>query len=541
MPLNSRLQTKKISSKVLVSAALAAVLALGTGCGAGGSSNASASKTKTLVANTTFVYKTLDPGRAYEQTGYVALHSLYSTLMTFEGDDISKPVPELAESMESSADGKVHTFTLRENATFSDGTPVTSADVVFSLARLQNLKGSSATFFAGLTFEAPDERTVVITAEKPSPNLPVLMAMPASSIINSKVAKEKGATDSADAASADTAQAYLDTASAGSGPYVLERNDPGQELVLVANEKYWGEKPDFERVVLRNMDIQNQKLTLSRSQSPEIALDLTGNLLKDLPESLSVSEKKDNIFFAWSNMDPAVSPISSNPEFIAAFKSAIDYEGLAALIGPGGSTLGGLVADVYPGSLPAEEGPQQDIEAAKKRLAAAGLANSSVPFIYPAITYRGVDLGTIATKIQGDVEKAGIKLELSPLPLTAFLEQYRGGKSVMGMTPHALSYPRAENLVTVMGPGGTNAKRVGWLEDTAAKQAVEASEAVFAATSNEDRTAAIVEWQKAMAKNSPFIPLAVNSGAIVSTPQVTSANYTSAGWIVDLADIKAAG
>ena len=60
------------------------------------------------------------------------------------------------------------------------------------------------------------------------------------------------------------------------------------------------------------------------------------------------------------------------------------------------------------------------------------------------------------------------------------------------------------------------------------------------AASDEGRTEKIVEWQKVMKTDSPFIPLAVNSGAIVSTPQVTDANYTSAGWIVDLADIKPA-
>lgn len=537
MPLASQRPAKK-SSKIIVSAALMAVLALGTACG-GGSSTTPSAANQTLVANTTFVYKTLDPGRAYEQTGYVAVHSLYSTLMTFSGDDITTPVPDLAESVEASADSMTHTFKLRDGATFADGSPITSEDVVFSLTRLQNLKGSSATFFAGLTFEAPDASTVVVKSDKASPNLPVLMAMPASSIINSKLAKEKGASNAADAATADTAQTFLDSASAGSGPYVLERNDPGQELVLVANDKYWGEKPAFKRVVLRNVDIQNQKLTLSRSKSPEIALDLTGNLLKDLPDSLAVSEKKDNIFFAWSNMDPSASPISSNPDFIAAFKSAVDYEGIAALIGPGGSTLGGLVADVYPGSLPSAEGPKQDTDEAKKLLSAAGIADPTVPFIYPAITYRGVDLGTIATKIQGDVAKAGIKLELSPLPLPAFLEAYRGGKSVMGMTPHALSYPRAENLVTVMGPGGTNAKRVGWPAEAASPEAVSASKAVFAAATQEARTEAIIDWQKVMKTDSPFIPLAVNSGAIVSTPQVTNANYTSAGWIVDLADIQA--
>ena len=53
---------------------------------------------KVLTVNTSFVVKSLDPGAVYEPTGNVIVHALYDTLVTFDGSDISKPVPDIAKS-----------------------------------------------------------------------------------------------------------------------------------------------------------------------------------------------------------------------------------------------------------------------------------------------------------------------------------------------------------------------------------------------------------------------------------------------------------
>ena len=66
-------------------------------------------------------------------------HAMYEPLLTFEGGDMSKPVPLIAESYELSEDGKTLTLPLRTDVTFSDGTKLTSADVVFSYNRTKNL------------------------------------------------------------------------------------------------------------------------------------------------------------------------------------------------------------------------------------------------------------------------------------------------------------------------------------------------------------------------------------------------------------------
>ncbi|MFF5990030.1 ABC transporter substrate-binding protein [Prauserella flavalba] len=537
MPRRFRVPARR--RRLLAAVSLAAVVTcVLSACTAGRAG--SAARDNTLVVDTSFVYKTLDPGMVYEQTGYLAVHVLYESLLTFEGGDVTEPKPGLAESYEASPDATRFTFTLRENATFSDGTPVTAEDAEFSLNRLVNLKGSTSAYFADLDIRAVDDRTVRVTSRAPNPNVPVLMAMPAASIVNADVVAEHGGRSDESAASQDRAQSYLDQNTAGSGPYVLERNQPGEQLVLTANENYWGDKPGYARVVIRNMEAQNQKLTLTRSSSPEIALDIAGTLLEGLPPSLTVSQQPDTSYFSFVNTDPQVSRVGSRPEFVRAVRAALDYRGLAELFGSRSGPARGLIAPAYPGTLPKQDTLRQDLPLARKLLRDAGLTDPAIEFIYPAITYRGVDLGTIATKVQGDAAKAGITIELRPLPMNSFLEQYRGGKAQMGMTPQALTYPRADSMVRVMSPGGVNAERMNWTEDKASADVLSATDDFLAATTDEQRNAAVVRWQHAMYRDAPYVLLGNNSGTVVSTPEVSGAEYTPAGWIVDLAAVRPA-
>ncbi|GAB3136899.1 ABC transporter substrate-binding protein [Micromonospora sonneratiae] len=527
---------RRLRGGALALAALAIVSSTAA-CTAGGSGGNSNSGTNTLTVNTSFVLKTLDPGRIYEATGLTAVHAMYDTLLTFKGSDVSKPVPALAESYQVSPDAKTFTFTLRSGVKFSDGTPLTADDVVFSLNRLKNIKGSPAVTVAGLTVDKKDERTVVVTSANPDPNVPVVLAMPSTGVVNSKVAKEHGAKDGADAAQGDTAQQYLDTNSLGSGPYVLKSYDPSSQVVLEANPNYWGEKPQFNRVVLRNMDVQTQKLTMQRADGAEIALDISGKLLDGLPDSLQTSGVQDTVYFLYLNADPAVSKVTSDPRFNQALRAAIDYQGIAALYGKGAAAGAGLVAPAFSGALPAAEESKRDVAKAKALLAEAGLTNPTVKFNYPAITYKGVDLGTVATKIQGDAAEAGIKLELNPQPLTTFLDEMRSAKSAMGFTPQSLNYPVADSLVNNMAPGQATALRSGWTVERADPSVVEAGKKVTSTLDLSARATAMQEWQRAMNLHSPYIVVASNSSTLVATSSLTGVEYSAAGWQVDLAAV----
>lgn len=91
----------------------------------------------------------------------------YAGLMGLSGDGSLAPV--LAESYQMSEDGKTYTFILRKNAKFTDGTPVTADDVVFTVNKAQNagLKSPKYADWAGVSARAIDQRTVRFTLTKP--------------------------------------------------------------------------------------------------------------------------------------------------------------------------------------------------------------------------------------------------------------------------------------------------------------------------------------------------------------------------------------
>lgn len=91
----------------------------------------------------------------------------YAGLMGMDGE--GNLVPVLAERYRVSEDGQEYTFSLREDAKFSDGTPVTAEDVVFTVEKAQDpaLRSPELANWANIRAEALDSRTVVFTLPKP--------------------------------------------------------------------------------------------------------------------------------------------------------------------------------------------------------------------------------------------------------------------------------------------------------------------------------------------------------------------------------------
>lgn len=91
----------------------------------------------------------------------------YAGLMGYDAHGVLTPV--LAERYEVSDDGKIYTFTLRENAVFSDGTPVTAEDVVFTVEKAQSpsLKSPELSNWANIRAEAVGAKQVRFTLPKP--------------------------------------------------------------------------------------------------------------------------------------------------------------------------------------------------------------------------------------------------------------------------------------------------------------------------------------------------------------------------------------
>ena len=124
---------------MMIGTALCAAASLGAG-GSGDESESadSASAGNQLIIGWDQDTLTFDPHRAYEMDTTAAIHAVYETLYRF-GEDISRPIPHLAESHEVEG-GLTYIFKLRRDVVFSNGAAFTADDVEFSFERLKYLK-----------------------------------------------------------------------------------------------------------------------------------------------------------------------------------------------------------------------------------------------------------------------------------------------------------------------------------------------------------------------------------------------------------------
>src|SRR5258708_15590531 len=197
-------------SPALASFALAALLAA-----AACSSPAATSTNSVLIVDKTFDLKSADPHRELSVTGAVISKALYDTRRS------------VASSYTSAEDARRFTFKLRRDVVFSDGSRLTSEDVVFSLARIAKLKGTPSGLLSGVGASAPDAYTIVLMSNDPNPELPSTLTNPALAIVSSSMVNGKPA-------------GFLAATSAGSAPYMLKSFNAFSDIELVANPRYRG-------------------------------------------------------------------------------------------------------------------------------------------------------------------------------------------------------------------------------------------------------------------------------------------------------------
>lgn len=201
----------------------------------------------------------------------------YSTLLSTSSVDFT-PDSGLAESWESSADGKTWTYTLRPDLLWSDGTPLTANDVVYTFERILNGRYEQRNFgnyVRNITsVEATDDRTVVMTTSEPSP----IMERLAVYILPEHVWSSVDAKAVKSFANEPEAGETL----VGSGPFLVVERRTGQFIRMVANDNYYKGRPNVDELVFRvynNPDALGQALVKGEI---DIATGLTADVFSTL-------------------------------------------------------------------------------------------------------------------------------------------------------------------------------------------------------------------------------------------------------------------
>lgn len=450
----------------------------------------------------------LDPGRGFTQTSSIVHKATYDTLVTFPAGDASSVEPSLAASWEISDDGLVYTFTLRDDVVFSNGDPLTGDDVAFSFNRLIHIQGnpaSVATTIAGV--EAVDDLTVALTLTQPDPSILAKLVFSAFSVVNADEVRAQGGTDADDAATADTAEEWLNSTSAGTGAYVLESWDPQVETVLVRNPNYWGEAPYFDRVIITNIAEAATQKTALEGGDIDLALDITIDQIADLQaaDGIEVFQGTGNIVhFLIMNQDPEIGGPVSDPLVQQAIRLVLDYEGYQALWG--GSTPASVIPVGFFGAYGSDRAITRDVGRAQELLAEAGYAEGfEITLDYPTFTFQGVNMDTNAQKIQADLAEIGITVNLNPGEVQVALEGYRAGTASFGYWFWGPDYMDPLDYVAFL-PERLVGLRAQWTEARGDETILDIRGRAELATNPDERVQVFGEMQDYLQQNGPFAP-----------------------------------
>lgn len=166
---------------------------------------------------------------------------------------------DLATEYHVSEDGMTWTVTIREDAFFTDGEKLTAEDVAFTYNTCK--QNSSVNDFTMLGYvEARDSKTVVFHMTKPFSVWPYTMALVG-------IVPEHAYTSN-----------YGENP-IGSGKYVLKQWDKGQQVILEANENYYGEIPQMKKVVILFME---EEISAAAAQSGQVDVAYTSAAYSNL-------------------------------------------------------------------------------------------------------------------------------------------------------------------------------------------------------------------------------------------------------------------
>lgn len=204
-------------------------------------------------------------------------------LMYAMHDAMFKPMPDnsmsasLATKWQQSSDGLTYDFELRQGVTFHNGDPFAAEDVKFSFERY---KGSGNALMKAKVkdVEIVDPHHVRFRMQEPWPDFMTFygtLASGAGWIVPKKYIEKVGNDE-------------FKKNPIGLGPYRFVEHQPGVELVLEANTKYWRKTPSVKRIVLKSVPEATTRLAMLKKQEADVAYALYGPLAEEVKRDSSL-------------------------------------------------------------------------------------------------------------------------------------------------------------------------------------------------------------------------------------------------------------
>jgi len=333
--------------------------------------------------------------------------------------------PSLATAWKA-IDDRTWEFTLRQGVRFHDGTPFTAEDVIATFARVPKVPNSPASYEPYINYierlEAPDPHRLIVRTREPFPTIVAYIG--AVGILPKAVAETARKEDF------DTGRSAI-----GTGPYRVAEFVPGNRLVLLRNDAYWGEREPWEKVTFQLMS----------NSATRVAALLAGDVdLVDKPSIADLDALRRNqkltvvegptYFLLYLSMDqhleppPGVTGTNGRNPFKdrrvrEAVAKAIDREAIVRQIMEGNARVASqLVIPGFVGHDPAIQAPKADPARARELLREAGYPDG-FELVLTASNNRYINDAKIALALAQMLTRAGIKTTVESVPVAVLFSR----------------------------------------------------------------------------------------------------------------------
>ena len=459
---------------------------------------------------------TLDPALVLDGESAKVCDMLYDTLIQYR-EDTTDLEPALAEAWESSADGLVWTFYLRQGVQFHDGTPLDADAVVFSLTRPEAVyRDFQAEFISHIV--ALDSFTVQIILKIPfAPFINALTSFEYS-IVSPAAVQHFGAN-------------FADNP-VGTGPFKFVRWDQGDRIVLEANDTHWAGRPSLDRIIFRSipdnsvrlMELQQGNLHAMEFPNPDELSIIRGDVQLELLMQPSL-----NVGYLAMNMEK---PPFDDLKVRLAINHAINKVE--------------IIEDLYQGTGIPAKNPipptlwsyddtivdyEYNPELAKQLLAEAGYPNGfettlwALPVPRPYIP----DGAALAEILQAELRNIGVEAEIVTYDWGTYLEKTENGEHDMAMLGWIAGADPDNFFYYLLSK--THAEKPAF--NISFYRSDEMQDVLERARTSTDRSERIELYQQAQAifhRDVPWVPLAHGQRLLVVDKRVKNLRLAPTGW-----------
>lgn len=398
----------------------------------------------------------------------MVLRTVYSSLVMRDSEN--NIVGDLADHWETSEDGLVWTFYLRQDVKWHNGKQFTSADVKASYDRLLNAENpvrytSTMSIITGCN--VVDDYTIELTTADPCPMMLATLCHRANLILDADYIEKYGTELGLTAESCN-----------GTGPYVLKQWDMGEQMVFEAFHDYFKGEAPTKNLIIQVMPEASSRAVALETHEVDMAEGCSSqDVLRFMEEGADMGIVVN--FYSYQGLHGfqfnCAHPIIKDTKIRQAISYAIDREAMIdALYAPIGeycatAPLSEVVWGYYNFGV-----IKQDLEKSKQLLAEAGYPDG---FEFSIQVYEGYNNALASAEmIVADLAKVGITATIEVVDNAAFKaaranrtypgEDFPWGMFIMGFGPGTLDADEGLRRIWETSYKGDNNNNYGWYSNS---------------------------------------------------------------------------